>query len=166
MSLTSALVALGSNLGDRAGHLLGAVAALSGLEGVRLVALSRIYETEPVGPPGQGPYLNAVLRLESALGPVELLDKLLAVERAHGRVRNERWGPRTLDLDLLDFGGQVLERPGLALPHPRLHERPFVLVPLAEVASDWQHPTLRQTARELLAELDTGGVRLWKPASG
>ena len=164
MTVARALVALGSNLGDRAGHLLGAVAALARRPEVRLAGLSRIYETEPVGPAGQGPYLNAVLAVETGLGPLELLEVLLAIERAHGRVRRERWGPRTLDLDLLDFGGQVLERPGLSLPHPRLHERAFVLVPLAEVAPDWRHPLLGATAAELLAKLDRSGVRPWKPA--
>ena len=164
MTAARALVALGSNLGDRAGHLLGAVAALARRPEVQLAGLSRIYETEPVGPAGQGPYLNAVLAVETELGPLELLEVLLAIERAHGRVRRERWGPRTLDLDLLDFGGQVLERPGLSLPHPRLHERAFVLVPLAEVAPDWRHPLLGTTAAELLAKLDRSGVRPWEPA--
>ncbi|WP_457634060.1 2-amino-4-hydroxy-6-hydroxymethyldihydropteridine diphosphokinase [Oceanithermus desulfurans] len=164
MTVARALVALGSNLGDRAGHLLGAVAALARRPEVRLAGLSRIYETEPVGPAGQGPYLNAVLAVETGLGPLELLEVLLAIERAHGRVRRERWGPRTLDLDLLDFGGRVLERPGLSLPHPRLHERAFVLVPLAEVAPDWRHPLLGATAAELLAKLDRSGVRPWEPA--
>ena len=164
MTVARALVALGSNLGDRAGHLLGAVAALARRPEVRLAGLSRIYETEPVGPAGQGPYLNAVLAVETGLGPLELLEVLLAIERAHGRVRRKRWGPRTLDLDLLDFGGRVLERPGLSLPHPRLHERAFVLVPLAEVAPDWRHPLLGATAAELLAKLDRSGVRPWKPA--
>jgi len=164
VTVARALVALGSNLGDRAGHLLGAVAALARRPEVRLAGLSRIYETEPVGPAGQGPYLNAVLAVETGLGPLELLEVLLAIERAHGRVRRERWGPRTLDLDLLDFGGRVLERPGLSLPHPRLHERAFVLVPLAEVAPDWRHPLLGATAAELLAKLDRSGVRPWEPA--
>ncbi|WP_457633295.1 2-amino-4-hydroxy-6-hydroxymethyldihydropteridine diphosphokinase [Oceanithermus desulfurans] len=164
MTVARALVALGSNLGDRAGHLLGAVAALARRPEVRLAGLSRIYETEPVGPAGQGPYLNAVLAVETGLGPLELLEVLLAIERAHGRVRRERWGPRTLDLDLLDFGGRVLERPGLSLPHPRLYERAFVLVPLAEVAPDWRHPLLGTTAAELLAKLDRSGVRPWEPA--
>ncbi|HGY08919.1 MAG TPA: 2-amino-4-hydroxy-6-hydroxymethyldihydropteridine diphosphokinase [Oceanithermus profundus] len=153
------LVALGSNLGDRAGHLLGAVAALSRLEGFELGALSPVYETEPVGPAGQPPYLNAVLAGRSALPPEALLAALLEIERRHGRTRGRRWGPRTLDLDLLDHGGLVLERPGLTLPHPRLHERPFVLVPLVDVAPRWRHPRLGRTAAELLRGLDRSGVR-------
>ncbi len=156
--MARALVALGSNLGDRAGYLLSGLAAL-GRAGVRVLRLSRVYETEPVGPPGQGPYLNQVAAVETELEPAELLALLLAVERAHGRVRTERYGPRTLDLDLLDYEGRILDLPGLTLPHPRLHERAFVLVPLLEVAPGWRHPRLGKSARELLLALDAGGVR-------
>ncbi len=159
----SVLVALGSNLGDRAGHLLGALAALSRLAGFELRALSPVYETDPVGPPGQGPYLNAVLAGRSTLEPEALLAALLEIEHGHGRTRGRRWEPRTLDLDLLDYGGLVLERPGLTLPHPRLHERPFVLVPLADVAPGWRHPLLGESAATLLARLGRAGVRPWKP---
>jgi len=153
-----ALVALGSNLGDRAGYLLSGLAALS-RAGVRVLRLSRVYETEPAGPPGQGPYLNQVAAVETDLEPLGLLRLLLAVERAHGRVREKRYGPRTLDLDLLDYEGQILDLPGLTLPHPRLHERAFVLVPLLEVAPDWRHPRLGKGARELLLALGSGGMR-------
>ncbi len=156
--MARALVALGSNLGDRAGYLLSGLAALS-RAGVRVLRLSRVYETEPVGPPGQGPYLNQVAAVETELEPAELLALLLAVERAHGRVRTERYGPRTLDLDLLDYEGRILDLPGLTLPHPRLHERAFVLVPLLEVAPGWRHPRLEKSTRELLLALDAGGVR-------
>ncbi len=156
--MARALVALGSNLGDRAGYLLSGLAALS-RAGVRVLRLSRVYETEPVGPPGQGPYLNQVAAVETELEPAELLALLLAVERAHGRVRTERYGPRTLDLDLLDYEGRILDLPGLTLPHPRLHERAFVLVPLLEVAPGWRHPRFGKSARELLLALDAGGVR-------
>ncbi len=156
--MARALIALGSNLGDRAGYLLSGVAALS-RAGVRILALSRIYETEPVGPPGQGPYLNQVARLETELEPEALLSLLLRVEAAHGRTRAVRFGPRTLDLDLLDYEGRVLDLPGLTLPHPRMHARAFVLVPLFEVAPEWRHPVLEKSARELLSGLDVGGVR-------
>ena len=156
------LIALGSNLGDRAGFLLGAVAALSSGPLVDL-ALSPVYETAPLGPPGQGPYLNAVLAGRTRLSPRALLDELLAIENDFGRQRGEHWGPRTLDLDLLDYAGQVLNEPGLQLPHPRLHERAFVLAPLADVAPNWRHPLLDETAAELLAGLDVSGVRRWRP---
>ncbi|WP_457629064.1 2-amino-4-hydroxy-6-hydroxymethyldihydropteridine diphosphokinase [Oceanithermus sp.] len=163
MEGTRVLIALGSNLGDRAGFLLAGLAHLGELEGFAPGRLSPVYETEPVGPAGQGPYLNAVLEGESAHAPRALLDALLAIERALGRVRDHRWGPRTLDLDLLDYGGRVLREPGLELPHPRLHERAFVLVPLADLQPDWRHPTLKRSARELLAQLNTAGVRPWRP---
>ena len=163
MEGTRVLIALGSNLGDRAGFLLAGLARLGALEGFAPGRLSPVYETEPVGPAGQGPYLNAVLEGGSALEPRALLEALLAIERALGRVRDRRWGPRTLDLDLLDYGSRVLREPGLELPHPRLHERAFVLVPLADLRPDWRHPILKRSARELLANLNTAGVRPWRP---
>ena len=164
MNGTEVLIALGSNLGDRAGFLLGGLARLSALDGFELAGLSQVYETEPVGPVGQGPYLNAVLRGRSELTPRELLREMLRIEASLGRLRQQRWGPRTLDLDLLDYGGLVLEEPGLRLPHPRLHQRPFVLVPLGDVAPDWRHPTLKKTAVELLGSLDSTGVKPWQAA--
>ncbi len=164
MEGTPVLIALGSNLGDRAGYLLSGMAQLSALESFRLQRLSTVYETEPVGPAGQGPYLNAVLLGRTRLEPQVLFQKMLRIERRLGRIRQRRWGPRTLDLDLLDYGGRVLEEPGLTLPHPRLAERPFVLVPLGEVAPDWRHPLRQETAAELLTRLDASGVRPWRPA--
>jgi len=150
-------------MGDRAGFLLAALAQLSALGEFELKNLSPIYETEPVGPANQNSYLNAVLLGKTNLAPGALMNKMLGIERYLGRVRNRRWGPRTIDLDLLDYGGQVLEEPGLTLPHPRLHQRPFVLVPLGDVAPNWRHPTLQKTAAELLAILDSAGVHPWRP---
>ncbi|MDE0886567.1 MAG: 2-amino-4-hydroxy-6-hydroxymethyldihydropteridine diphosphokinase [Myxococcota bacterium] len=138
-----AWIALGSNLGDRIGHFGAARRALEVTPGVSVVAASRIYETEPVGPPGQGPYLNAVLALDAELSPRALLARLLAIEVEQGRVRDrdaERWGPRPLDLDLLLYGDLCRVEEGLEIPHPRLHERAFVLEPLCEVAGDRRHP--------------------------
>ena len=153
----SAYVALGSNLGDRRAHLDAALAALDALPGTRLDAVSAIYETAPVGPPGQQDYLNAVARLATRLVPLSLLDALLSVEQSRGRIRAERWGPRTLDLDLLIHGDAVLAEPRLTLPHPRVHERAFVLVPLADLAPDL---LLRgRTVAQHLAPLDRSGVR-------
>ncbi len=154
-----AYVALGSNLGDRAGYLDRARKALAVLPQTRLVAASRVYETDPVGPPGQGPYLNQVVRLETGLRPGPLLRALLAIEAQNGRVRTAPMGPRTLDLDLLDWGGLALKARGLTLPHPRLHLRPFVLVPLAELEPGWRHPRLGQTAARLLRRVGRRGVR-------
>lgn len=165
-----AFIALGSNLGDRGGHLRRARAALAQTPGVSLAAASRVYETEPVGPPGQGPYLNAVLALETGLSPQALLARLLAIEIAQGRRRSqevERWSARTLDLDLLLYGDLCLAEEGLEIPHPRLHERAFVLEPLCELAADRLHPRLGAPLERLRSQLpDPGQVRLWAGGGG
>ena len=130
--MTRAIVALGSNLGDRARYLQDAVDGLPGL-----VQLSRVYETEPVGGPDQqGPYLNLVARLESDLDAHELLALGQTLEEKANRVRVTRWGPRTLDVDLLWLDGVAVDEPDLTVPHPRMFERAFVLAPLEEVAPD------------------------------
>ena len=127
-----AYLALGSNLGDRWGHLRRAVASLPGV-----VAVSSVYETDPVGgPEGQPPYLNCVVRLETPLSPRELLELGQRLEAAAGRVRLERWGPRTLDVDVLLAGDEPVDEEDLQVPHPRMWERAFVLVPLGELAPD------------------------------
>ena len=163
-----AFIALGSNLGDRGGHLRGGRAALGQTPGVMLVAASRVYETEPVGPRGQGPYLNAVLAVATALSPQDLLARLLAIEIDRGRRRSQeaaRWSARTLDLDLLLYGDLCLTEEGLEIPHPRLHERAFVLEPLCELAGDRLHPRLETPFERLRDELpDAGQVRLWTGA--
>ena len=153
---------LGSNLGDRAAYLLSGLSALSRLPGTRLLRLSPLYETEPLGPP-QPRYLNLVAEVETALPPRGLLEAMLAIERALGRERRERWGPRTLDLDLLLYGDLVVREEGLELPHPRLHERAFVLVPLLDLLPEGRHPLLGRTFAELLAALDRQGVWPYPP---
>lgn len=153
-----AYVGLGSNLGDRAAYLLLGLSALSRLPKTHLLRLSPVYETDPVGPP-QPPYLNMVAELETELSPKGLLAEMLRVEKALGRERRERWGPRTLDLDLLLYGDLVLEEAGLSVPHPRLHERAFVLVPLLDLLPEGRHPLLGQSFAELLASLDASSVR-------
>lgn len=156
-----AYVALGSNLGDRAAHLARAVEALRSAPGAALTGLSSVYETEPVGGRRQGDYLNAVLALETTLTPQALLDLLLAVEARQGRVRSGvRNAARTLDLDLLLYGDQQVDTPGLVVPHPRLHERAFVLAPLAELAPECVHPILGETVAALARRMsDPTGVR-------
>ena len=137
MSGERVFVALGSNLGDRRAHLEAAVAGLRGDPDVEVVAVSRWVETEPVGgPPGQGAYLNGALELRTRLEPRELLARLQRLERLAGRERTVRDGPRTLDLDLLVFGARRAAGRELELPHPRMHERLFVLEPLAELAPE------------------------------
>ena len=133
--MTRAYVGLGANLGDRERTLRAAVDALAGEAGIELVAVSTLRETEPVGVADQPRFLNGAAELETSLAARELLERLLAVERRFGRVRSSgEHGPRTLDLDLLLYGDEVIGEPGLTVPHPRLHERRFVLEPLAELA--------------------------------
>lgn len=129
--MSLAYLSLGSNLGDRLEHLKRGVAGLHEMPGVRVTRLSAVYETEPVGVSGQNRYLNLVAQLETSLSPHDLLKACQAVESANGRVRTVRWGPRTLDIDLLLYDGITMQTPELEIPHPRMHERAFVLVPLS-----------------------------------
>ncbi|WP_433369221.1 2-amino-4-hydroxy-6-hydroxymethyldihydropteridine diphosphokinase [Streptosporangium sp. CA-115845] len=151
------VLALGSNLGDRFGTLRGGVDALLAEPGLTLVAVSPVYETDPVGGPEQGAYLNAVVIAESALEPLALLDRAHDVENAFGRVRVERWGARTLDVDLITVGDVVMDDPDLTLPHPRAHERAFVLVPW--VRADPDAVLSGRRVADLLAGLDQDHVR-------
>jgi 2-amino-4-hydroxy-6-hydroxymethyldihydropteridine diphosphokinase len=130
---TTAFVGIGSNLGDREAHLSRAIELLSAEDAIEVSGVSQIRETEPVGPVEQGPFLNAAVQVETELAPRELLDRLLDIERRMGRVRRERFGPRTIDLDLLLCGDEVVEEPGLTVPHPRLKERRFALEPLSDL---------------------------------
>jgi 2-amino-4-hydroxy-6-hydroxymethyldihydropteridine diphosphokinase len=154
--LVRAYVGLGANLGDREATIRRAVELVGELDGVAVVGVSSLRETEPWGPVEQPRYLNGAVAVETDLPPRELLEALLDVERRLGRARDdeERWGPRTIDLDLLLYGDLVLDEPGLDVPHPRLHERKFALEPLAELAPDALVPG-RGTVAELLRALGT-----------
>ena len=136
MSATRAYLALGSNLGDRVAYLQGAVDALAATAQVSVVAVSRVYETDPVGGPDQGRYLNAVIAIDTVLSARELLAVAQDAERGARRMRGERWGPRTLDVDVLLVGDAQLDDPDLVVPHPRMWDRGFVLAPLHDVAPD------------------------------
>lgn len=150
-------IALGSNLGDCRKTLETAIATLSKTPGITLERQSSWYKTVPVGPP-QPAYLNGCAVLRVQLTPQELLETLLTIEDKFGRVRRERWGARTLDLDLLLFDNLILDTPTLELPHPRMRERAFVLVPLAEIAPDWVEPVSGKAIVQLLHAVDCGGV--------
>jgi 2-amino-4-hydroxy-6-hydroxymethyldihydropteridine diphosphokinase len=155
----SAYLALGSNLGDRLETLRRAVALLDATDGIEVVRSSRVFETEPVGPP-QPAYLNAVLEIRTGLEPRPLLDACQAVEAALGRVRGERWGPRTLDVDVLTYDARTVDEPDLTIPHPRMHERAFVLVPLLELDPGPVLPGGRSLAT---LRLPPGDVRPFAP---
>jgi 2-amino-4-hydroxy-6-hydroxymethyldihydropteridine diphosphokinase len=129
-------IALGSNVGDRAAHLASARAALEALPQSRVISASSVEETEPLGTVPQGPYLNQMVAVETTLSPRVLLDALLTIERAEGRVRTERWGARTLDLDIVRFGSRHVDEPGLTVPHPQLPNRPFWQRELAELGAE------------------------------
>ncbi|HWG42597.1 MAG TPA: 2-amino-4-hydroxy-6-hydroxymethyldihydropteridine diphosphokinase [Gemmataceae bacterium] len=163
--MTIAYIALGSNLGERSDYLERALTALRQTEGVEVVRVSPVYETRPVGgPAGQGAYLNAVAELRINNDTLDLLNILLATEQRLGRVRHERDGPRTIDLDLLLYGDLVHTDARLTVPHPRLHERLFVLQPLAQLVPGLIHPVLKRSIADLLAELQ--GLRLYGSAPG
>jgi 2-amino-4-hydroxy-6-hydroxymethyldihydropteridine diphosphokinase len=150
-----AYVGLGSNLGEREATLREALTRLSELDGVAVAAVSSFRETDPVGNVDQPRFLNAAAEIETSLGPRELLDRLLEVERSLGRDRSreERWGPRTVDLDLLLYGGETVAETGLEVPHPRLAERTFVLEPLLEL-----DPGLRLPDGRALVDLHPPGL--------
>lgn len=150
---TLAAIALGSNLGDRAAQLSEAAARLSDHGDV--VRVSRLYETAPMYLTEQPAFLNAALVLRTTLDPVGVLRVLLATEERLGRLRSIRFGPRTIDLDLISHGDNTMVTPELELPHPRLGERPFVLYPLLDVMPEWTHPTTGSTLRELASQFDS-----------
>lgn len=164
----SAFIGLGSNLGDRAGNLLLGIRGMLSA-GLPVTRLSQIYETEPVDTFPQPQFLNLVAELvgPNLPPPQELMSQLLRIELSLGRMREKTKGPRTIDLDLLLYGDEKLETEALTLPHPRMHMRRFILVPLAELCPNLRHPTLKRTIEELLSETsDRSEVKLWTAGDG
>jgi 2-amino-4-hydroxy-6-hydroxymethyldihydropteridine diphosphokinase len=151
-----AYLSLGSNVGQRELHLSDAIARLK--TAGRVVSISSLYETEPVEFTDQPWFLNCAVSLEVAQSPLQLMDSALQIERAMGRLRDQKKGPRMIDIDILLFGDVIIDSPELTIPHPGLQHRRFVLEPLAEIAPDVQHPVLHKTVRELLEGLPAGQV--------
>ncbi len=167
--MTASLIAVGSNLGDRHANVTHAFRGLQAMPRTTVTGRSALYETAPVGgPDNQGPFLNAVVSVETALPAAELLAALHAIERTCGRERVIRWAARTLDLDLLTFGDTVSDDPALLLPHPRMHERRFVMVPVCDIVPDRRHPRLDLSMAELLARLpvEPGDLTMIDPVWG
>jgi 2-amino-4-hydroxy-6-hydroxymethyldihydropteridine diphosphokinase len=152
----SVYIALGTNLGDRRANLRAAIRSLP--PKVIVMAESHIYETPPWGYEDQPAFLNMVVKAQTDLEPEPLLAYLKQIEVELGREQNFRWGPRLIDLDILFYDDLVIDSASLMIPHPRLHERAFVLVPLKDIAPDLLHPVLRRNIQELLAEVDTQGI--------
>jgi 2-amino-4-hydroxy-6-hydroxymethyldihydropteridine diphosphokinase len=150
----NAYIGLGSNLGLREKNIAAALNALQTTRDIEVVKVSRLYETEPVGgPAGQPLFINAAAHVKTTLSPERLLGLCLAIENSLGRKRDIRWGPRTIDLDVLCYDQEIVTSPKLTLPHPMMHERRFVMEPLVEIAPDLMHPVLEQTAKEILESL-------------
>jgi 2-amino-4-hydroxy-6-hydroxymethyldihydropteridine diphosphokinase len=160
---TTAYLGLGSNLGDRLANLQRAVDLLAAQPAVQVRRSSRVYESDPVGGPPQPDYLNAVVGVETSLSPRDLLEACLGVERRMGRVRSERWGPRVIDVDLLTYDEKDIREPDLVVPHPRMHERAFVLVPLMELDPDPVLAGGRQLSTFRLGPTAVLGVRPFAP---
>jgi len=164
MNMRLVYIAMGSNVGDRAAMLARAVEEMN-RAGLRVLRQSSLYATEPIGGPPQAWFLNAVVEAETDWMPLRVLHALQKIERAMGRRRTVTRGPRTLDLDVLFYGGSVIRSRELEVPHPRLALRRFVLAPLAELAPGLSHPLLHKTIGELLAETaDSSQVRRWRPS--
>jgi 2-amino-4-hydroxy-6-hydroxymethyldihydropteridine diphosphokinase len=154
-------IALGSNMGESQSILANALDVLAQIPGIVTETISSCYKTKAIGPE-QPDYFNGCATLQVAMSPQKLLETLLTIEQQFGRLRQEHWGPRTLDLDLLLYDDLIIDRPNLQIPHPRMHQRAFVLVPLAEIAPDWIEPVSQRLIQDLLKQVDISDVCLIK----
>lgn len=162
-----AYIAVGSNLGDRLANLKNALVLLNQEAKIRVVNVSSIYETDPVGFEDQGPFLNIVIQVETGLEPQDLLKSCLEIELVLGRKREIRWGPRTLDLDILLYNQENIETDELIIPHPRMYNRAFVMIPLLEIIKNTAIPMVEQPEKTWVENLpDRKGVRIWKQKNG
>lgn len=158
--MPTAFLSLGSNLGDRLANLKRAIEKIEEPSQIMVTKVSPVYETEPVGRENQGWFLNLVLQVETSLEPFALLERLSSIEDQMGRKREKRWGSRNIDLDILLYDTRMVDSERLTIPHPRMHERRFVLVPLAQIAPKLLHPRLKKNIEELLVCCrDGSGVR-------
>ena len=153
-----AYLGLGSNIGNRLRNLQSVLDHLNVVTGISLEAVSPVYETNPIGGPAQPEYLNAAIEIETDKCPEKLLKHCLDIEKKMGRYRRERWEPRIIDIDVLLYGKLILNSPNLVIPHPFMHERAFVLQPLADIAPDIVHPVLGLTVNEMLARIEKSGI--------
>ncbi len=161
--MTTVYIGLGSNLSGNIGspkeHVTAAIKSLGEIQSTQIISISSLYKSKPVGPQDQDDYVNAVVQIETELEPLALLDSLQVIENEHGRVRNERWGARTLDLDILMFGEDIIQNDRLIIPHPEMLNRSFVLVPLAEINPDCVIPE-KGCVSDLLSKLDQDGLEI------
>ncbi|MBW1734189.1 MAG: 2-amino-4-hydroxy-6-hydroxymethyldihydropteridine diphosphokinase [Deltaproteobacteria bacterium] len=155
--ITRVYVGVGSNMGDKLSNCRKAVRLVGGMEDTSLVERSPFYRTEPLGLTDQDWYLNGVIGIQTYLSPQDLLRSLLSIETHMGRVRNERWGPRIIDLDILLYGNRVIDETNLTIPHPLMHRRRFVLIPMVQLDPDLIHPVLGRTMKELSDDLSGEG---------
>ena len=157
--IVAAYIGLGSNLGDRLSNLQGAIDRLNRAEGIAVTAVSHVYETAPIGGPEQPDYLNAAIAIETDRDAGEVMEICLTVEKTMDRTRTVRWGPREIDIDILLYGTLCIESERLTIPHPRMHERAFVLIPLADIDGHIEHPVLKKTVSIMLEDADRTGIR-------
>ena len=158
MPHTIAYIGIGSNLGTPGKNCIEAIEKISNTKDIKIISRSSFYQTEPIGEVQQDWFVNSAIKIKTNLSPTHLLSALLNIESAMGRTREEKWGPRLIDLDLLFYGNLILEKKGLTLPHPEIQKRKFVLIPMSEIAENLVHPTLKKAIKILLQESSDGTV--------